>query len=489
MILNKHSQGLVGYSMWLRASRQAVFVALIIMLSAMIGLATVALPLWFLVAGLFLPAFVVLAWIWPELGIVGVMALLCGIAPSWLVPQFPLAGGKMQASELAFFALLAVIAIRAASGDRVLGNGLRAYAWPIGLLLGLALLSSISAYLFFHNGIRDILYETRIFIYWMITPSVVLAIDSRPRLNRFLLALVCLGVLLAVMVCVQSFTGITLLSARSAAVQLSTANRVYSDVVRSSLAQGVYIILFSLFVILARYLLRISNIMASAPLVLILTAGLLATFGRGVWIAGAIGVLILGLLVGRKSIPKLLIGGCAFVLMAAAFLSVSRPNMFDALLERVTSIDTKVAEQDESLVWRRVEREYAYSKLLEYPLLGIGLGGEYQPIRDHRMVSEQKRYIHNSFLYLGLKLGMIAIVIPFWVCWLMFINGRVLMRKIKDPRYRAITAAAVSAFMLPNLTSFTQPEWMDHPGVAFMGIMIGLVGVLNNLYEEHQFNN
>lgn len=468
---------------------QAALIAMVIMLSLIIGLASAVLPYWFFFAILFIPTFLVLAWKWPELGIVGVMALLSGVAPYWLVPQVPIAGGQLQGSELAFFALLAIIAVQSAFRTSSWTQGLKPYVWPIGLLLFLAVVSSISAFYFFENDLKAILYEARIFIYWMIVPAVVMVIDSKQKLDRFLIALLCLGVVLATMVSIQSFTGTTLLSVRSATGDLSTANKIYSDVVRSSLAQGVYVILFSLFLLTARYLLKVAKPLTYAPLIIILTAGVLATFGRGVWVASVMSALLLGLLVGQKGILKILFGGIALVLVAAVVLSVSRPQMLSALRDRVLSIDTHVAQKDESLVWRETEREYAYKKILEYPVFGIGLGGEYQPIRNQRMKPEQTQYIHNSYLYLALKLGLVAIVIPFWVSWLVYANGRRLMQNIKEARHRATVAAVVPAFMLPNITSFTQPEWMDHPGVAFMGIMIGLMGVLNNLYSEDKLND
>lgn len=486
MLVNKmrlNSGHRVSHPVW-----KAVLIVAVLMLSLIFGLASAVLPYWFLIAVLFLPVFFGLAWIWPELGIIGVMALLFGIVPYWLMPQVPFAGGQLQASELAFFGLLIIIAIQATLRTGNWARGLRIYAWPIGLLLVLALVSSISAYFFFENKLKDILYEARIFIYWLIVPAVVVVLDSRKKLDRFLVALLALGVLLASMVLIQSFTGLTLLSARSAAVELSTANEVYSDVVRSSLGQGVYVILFSLFLLIARYLLKVAKPLAYAPLIVVLAAGVLSTFGRGVWVASAIGALFMGLLVGEKGIFKILLGGTVVVLVAAVLLSVSRPQMLNALSDRVMSIDTKVVQQDESLVWREIEREYAYKKISQYPF-GIGLGGDYQPIRNRQMKPEQTRYIHNSYLYLALKLGLIAIVIPFWVSWLMYANGRRLMRDMKDARHRATVAAVVAAFMLPNITSFTQPEWMDHPGVAFMGIMIGLMGVLNNLYGEDKLND
>ena len=334
---NRHE---ISHLIW-----KAVLILAVLMLCLILGLASAILPYWLLLAVLFMPTFLVMAWKWPELGIVGIMALLTGVAPYWLVPQIPFAGGQVQASELAFFALLTIIAVQSIFRTRSWAQGLKTYVWPIGLLLFLAVVSSISAFYFFENNLKDILYEARIFIYWLIVPAVVVVIDSRKKLDRFLLALLCLGILLATMVSIQSFTGITLLSVRSATGELSTANKIYSDVVRSSLAQGVYVILFSLFLLIARYLLKVAKPLTYAPLIIVLTAGVLATFGRGVWVASVIGALFVGLLVGQKGILKTLFGGIALVLVAAVVLSVSRPQMMNALLDRVLSIDTHVAQE------------------------------------------------------------------------------------------------------------------------------------------------
>jgi hypothetical protein len=449
-----------------------------------LGAAAAILPYWFLIASLFLPVFVIGAWLWPELGLVCVLALLYGVVPQAFVPSLPLAGGQIKASELAFVSLLAIVALKYINRGGEIINAMRPYLLPFGLLFVLAFISILNGFFVFHNHTKYILYESRTFLYWLVIPAVALIVDSRRKLDLLVLGILFVGILLALMVLVQSFTGVTLLSAGRGVEDLQTSATLYRDVVRSNVGGGIFVIMFSLFLLVARGLYKAESMIKVVVWILILSAAVIATFGRGIWFAGLFSALVMSLMIGTREFVKLLVLGSLIIVIAATGLAVSRPNMLDAIEERITSVISHSMEKDEAVEWRAVEREYAYKKIVQYPILGIGLGGEYQPLRNHFMSPEQTRFIHNGYLYLVLKMGVFALLVPFWVFGALASNARRILGGGVNVRYKALTVSILAAFLIPMITALTQPEWMDYPGVALMGLMIGLMISITKLHQK-----
>jgi len=84
------------------------------------------------------------------------------------------------------------------------------------------------------------------------------------------------------------------------------------------------------------------------------------------------------------------------------------------------------------------------------------------------------RYIHNAYIGSWLKLGFLGpIVIIFMIVG---VFGRALRygRGTKDIKFKALFLTIAAAFLVPVMTSVTQPEWLSQAGIAFFASMIGL---------------
>jgi len=98
------------------------------------------------------------------------------------------------------------------------------------------------------------------------------------------------------------------------------------------------------------------------------------------------------------------------------------------------------------------------------------------------MPIDQVRVIHNGYLYLALKFGVLAWLFP---AWLGFISVRKFLRlrreQLLSPRAEAAMMAVFVTVFVPFMTSATQFEWMFHTGVAFFSFSFAAL----SLIERH----
>lgn len=465
---------------WLQptTSATAAVVAAALALATLLGLMIGAgVPPFLLAIGV-APVVVALAVWWPPFGLVLLLGLVYSVVPA---PPLPLLGGTMQASDLALLGLAAVLAVRAVREPAtLLGRNGRVLLLPLATLAALAVVSFVHAMAVQTTATRDVLAEARHFLYWLLAPMVVLALRDAVALRRFVLALLGLGLVIAAITAAQSIFGIQILRGRVEA--LETLGHYYGGVVRT-ITPGIYLVVFALLLAAARYALGASGLAVAGALMILPAIAVVFGFGRAIWAAAlaALALLLVGLgpLRGLKLAFVAALGG----LIVTAILLVAKPAVLEAVVDRAVSLPTEV-DRGSSFAWRRLENEYAVRALAKRPLLGIGLGGDYKPVLNHALRPEQTRHLHNGYLYLVLKLGALAAIVPLWLALACLVLLRRAWSAGPEPADRAAAAACFAAFMVPMLTSFTQPEWMTYTGVATLALFAGLLAAAANAAER-----
>jgi len=214
---------------------------------------------------------------------------------------------------------------------------------------------------------------------------------------------------------------------------------------------------FALFVFLNRLAEAPRQFWWLLPAIGLMLLGLAVQFGRGVWVATAAGLLVSAFMhrgwVGAARV--LLIGGLALATLVAG-LSLLRPRMVDALEERALGIVPELRAGG-SFHWRVVENNEALRRIAERPLTGVGIGGDYKrTISSSGSFAVETRYIHNSYLYFPLKMGVLASLVPVAFILAFMLTAR-RVHRLQDARDRGLLAALCGSFVVPVLTSGTQP--------------------------------
>ncbi len=457
-----------------------LFGTALLMLCVFSGLLAAVLPWWLVMALFVLPLVAILAIVAPELGLAFLLLALSGVLPQSVLPELPLGPGRILASDLIIFALVFLAAFK-------FRGGLGGISWlwfkPIFWLLFLSGLAIIVGKVLFGSPIKDVLQEARVQINWMIAPLVLLLIPNRRRLNRFSIGVVLVGLVIATAVVFQFATGKQII-ANARVEELLTLNTRYTDVTRSTAGGGIYFVLFSLLYVLALLFMRRISVFIAYPVALILAAGIIVSFGRGIWIATAFAALFMAyLLKGKSGLANVIVVLSIAVAAALVGLATFKPQTLEAAYERIVST-TKEGQSNSSLGWRFEEAGFAFSKIASSPLLGIGYGTPYKPVM--RLTGSEQdvaltRYIHNGYLGLWLKLGIAGLGVAVWLAWRTFRRGLTMTRQSEDPGMKALAAALTAGFIVPVITSMTQPEWLAPLGVAYFAMTLGLFCALDRL--------
>lgn len=444
-----------------------------ITLALLAGLITAVFPWYYTVILVVVPAAFLASAAAPWLGLAVALALLFEIIPKAFVPQLPLVGGRLQGYDVLLLYLAALYALRLAVAGRL--DAWRELGPFRTALLYLALAGAASlVYARFVVGNEFALAEARVHIAWLVLPLAIAFFGGPAGARRLSTALLVFGCIVALYASLQSLFDLRIMTdARVESLDVANA-----DVTRSIAGGGVYLIVFALLLCLNRLAERPRQFGWLLPAIGLALLGLAVQFGRGVWVATVAGLLVSAFMhrgwVGAGRV--LLIGGLALAALVSG-LSLVRPRMVDALEDRALGIVPELRAGG-SFHWRVVENDEALRRIAERPLTGVGIGGDYKrTISSSGSFAVETRYIHNAYLYFPLKMGVLASLIP-----LAFVLAFVLtVRRIRRQRPavdRGLLAAVCGAFLVPVLTSGTQPEWVSPRGIAAMALFMALALML-----------
>ena len=272
---------------------------------------------------------------------------------------------------------------------------------------------------------------------------------------------------------------------------MSTTEGKFEDITRV-LVPGTSIIIFSLNTLVAIYILkgmkrRWRNLIILG--IAVLSMGLILTFTRVYW-AMVFGAIMLLILFARRELsvyPRAtFLTACAAVtvvlILQASVLNSS--VIKEAVLNRTMSM-LRVPKnfQHDTLFMRYLESRYAWERVKENPLLGLGLGKSYRPLIFRGADYENTvggTYLHNGFLTTQMKMGIAGTCTFFWLIGTFFFRVLKRWRRIRDPLYKAVVlgiAVSIASMLLHNLMAspFMTLFWVS---VAAIGI-----GVVEKIYQ------
>jgi len=442
----------------------------ILFVAVFLGYVAAVMP-WFISLGLvLLPILFVLVLTKPYVALLLTLAMLFEAVPSAFQPRLPFGGGNLRLYDLLILLLLLVVILRQVLARKSLlvdlgpmlpALGYFTFAFGVSLFYGKFIV---------HNA--EWLTEGRSAITWALLPLIVMACDTPKRFHNFVIGTVVLGLIIALYVSVQSLFEIRIMTeARVEALDVG----VNSDVTRSIADGGIYIVIFSVYLILNRLADNRLSWLLGAPLLSLLMIGVAVQFGRGIWVAGALGLVMSTYLHrGFGGLLRVVILGVVGLTLLLGALSIVKPRMVEALLDRATGISREI-QSGGSFDWRKRENSAAFTAIERHPFLGVGIGGDYkQTISSKGSFGIETRYIHNGYLYFPLKMGLYAAFIPlvFILCFVRVF--RLGLRRHGREGDMGLRAALAGGFFVPVITSFTQPEWVAPRGVAAFCVFMAI---------------
>ncbi len=201
-------------------------------------------------------------------------------------------------------------------------------------------------------------------------------------------------------------------------------------------------------------------------------SGLILTQSRGYWVAFLLGATFMFIIADRRIKRRIIIwgtgGGVALALFAMIFLQEYIALIFSGLLERLVSLRT-ASSADISLVNRFRETATVWDHIVKNPIMGYGMGVSYDFFDITNGVTETDAFIHNGYISLWYKYGLLGLVLVLFI-WLSSI-----WLGVKAYRFPAasaqvrlaglIAASALTAFLLSCNTS--NPFFLNDTLFAF----------------------
>jgi hypothetical protein len=428
-------------------------------------------PYKYLLIFVLVPIMLVLPWLYPWLGLIGVLTMLSGLLPI-----------SIHIGDVFFLYMLLILFFTHWRGEKFWWVSFRPYFFPLSLLFALAVVSTVYALFVLHTSPRHVLGELSHLLYWLLAPMVIVILDSDRKVHIFVRALLVLGVLLSLGLIVQSITGVNILSAgRLEQANLGAGSQ---DVYRST-TPGIFLVMFGMFLFTARYLWKVKETASELQWLLLSGAGIVFTYGRTLWLTSAIGMVYLVFLARGRRVLHMVLFAFAILPLGFGAIWVAKPHAIDAIIRRVESYGTEITS-GQSLKWRFMENKYALHKIRSHPLMGVGLGGTYKPGFTVEIFEGEHRYIHNGYLYLVLKLGVLSMLPLVWLYRVIYLRGRQQMKDEMSISKRAIIASSLVVLCIPLITSLTRPEWMTSATVAILATLIGLMSAIDVLRRRAQ---
>ncbi len=453
--------------------------------------------------GLGVPALWLL-WLRPELGLLGFLFLTSGfIAPDAVELRLPVGG--LETRDLLLLAMLAITAIRSYLEGRRLELPWWRVSGPLLVLLAVGLYSALYALAYQGVAPNWALGELRAVVYYATFFVVVWAVKTRRQLRTVLFGLFLLADLTAGVIILQQFLGVDnrLLAAMTGGDwevwQVEGLSGGFGAVrvlpAGHALTYAVSIVAFAL-LLMGRQAALVRAALAAQ--FVYLNFGLLLTYTRAQWLASMVALALVVWFVSRSDKARLaryvMAAGLTVPLAYALFstggvATVDDEPFLTAFAARALTLvaPTETLGTD-SLRWRAFETEKALTAIAEQPFLGVGLGNAY---RDATLLRGEARsggtrltrYVHNSYLYVTVKMGLLGLLALLWFSGAFVVSGWRAFAALAAGTGKALMLAVLASFVGLLVWSFTHAQLLSAEGTAVVGLLAGLAAAAERCWQ------
>jgi O-antigen ligase len=445
-------------------------------------------------------------WMRPELGILGLVGLTAGIVRGAdLYVPLPLGGLYFQ--DVVLLGLFGLLALRALMYD-----GLRIDWGPVSRPLLVFLFLSVASVVY-AVGFREVelpraLNELRPIAYYGAAIVTAMTLTHPSHRTTLLIGLFVLADIITTALILQQFVGAghwmlpgmvdwQVNEVGSGGVTDDRRDQSSAGVGLLRIVPPAHLLLFFIMILaflwaLAPGLRRPARAVCALQCGF-LNIGLLLTYTRAQWIASVISFIIIAALVPRVLRVRLargllvVLGLCLFALglvQAGIPLPGADHPAIPAMVARATSVlSPSETLSSSSLQWRGFEIETGLRSLLESPQ-GVGLGNAYRAVTTYAgeaagyQGEPLNRFMHNSYLYIAVKTGVLGLATFLWFCLAFVANGWRLFRGMPDGPERWLVLTMVACFVGVMQWCFFEPNFMLPGSAVVVGLMVGLAASL-----------
>ncbi|MEO8285673.1 MAG: O-antigen ligase family protein [Chloroflexota bacterium] len=445
-----------------------------------------------------------LVWLRPVYGLVALVFLAASFVQPNLI-SLRLLGGGLDMRDIT---LLGLLGIGVTKG--ILRKKLQVPWWPVSLPLlvyfGIAIFSGLFAVLLQGVSTNWAFSELRAIFYIAAFFATAWNIEKARDMFILLISLIILADLTAAVILMQQFLGrdnLLLSAMLGNGWYLRSVGDAAGDFGDVRVVPPGNVMMYMVAIISFALMLQ-ANQPSRRRLFFIgqfifLAVAILFTYTRAQWIASALAMaLVVAFIPGADK--KRLIRYLLVIVVVAGIVSSVFSGDLQKFLEKEQFIGNVVARaltiftpeatlETNSLQWRAFENGEAIKSIALHPLLGVGLGNAYRDItllqwEDRRFYFRKTRFVHNSYLYITVKMGIpglaafLAFSLSFVVC------GWLALRKMAEGDFKRITVAILASYIGLLLWSNSQMHFMSVESTAVVGLMVGMVAAMSKIKQE-----
>jgi len=325
----------------------------------------------------------------------------------------------------------------------------------------------------YQGHFRSFVYsDSRCYLFWMMVPTMVMAVTHWLGWRKFFTGLLWFAAMTSVMALIQAGTGVKL-TYGGAMSNLQTMDTTYGDIARVAVP-GILIVMFTFVLVAGLWAAGRMGATKAGLLLALYASCIYLNFGRAVWAATVLMLLIMMAMGGRQVIrrllPALLVAGA----LGTAGALVFAPRMVEALVDRVLSV-TQESASSVSLGWRVTENAYGREFIANHLAFGDGMGAEYKPpILGPGAFPDQTHYIHNGYYFVLIKGGIVFLIAQLSVL-AAIIHRAWREYRLGDPTQRVIAGAVTASALSLVMLNFTQPEFSGSAAAMVMAMAYPLL--------------
>lgn len=463
---------------------QASIITVPIFIGLMIGAACLLVPYDMVLFGIIGVAGLFIIAIRPEIGILAIVAITSNLINPDKLPLVKAGPISFHIPDLilVFLLFMVVYKILNSKDTQFIHTPLDT---PVILFCIASFISVIIAVLNPSSGINFILRRYRpIMYYWIFFVATNLIVKKR-QLFLLIYGLIIIAVLASILMFAQViFPSMEIIASRSQS--LITAGQSFTGIERLYF-QGDRIIYVLLLIVLVSFITKANLLPAwlEFGLIGIIGVGEFFTFQRNYWLTIAAMIALLFSLVSQDGRNRFFqwIASCVLLFFIAINIPGFPVHYLDAAVDRITrGIELDTLLQDTSTQYRVNETRYAFRTIQEKPFTGIGLGNYYRPAFPNEAPwnneTNLRWYIHNSYLWVWIDMGLIGIIPFVWFYVAAVIRNLRYWRKVGDSRLRAFVLGSTLGVLGQSISNFVAPNFIQSWVLAIFPLVIGMNEVI-----------
>jgi O-antigen ligase len=463
----------------------------------LLGAASVRLGPILVLMGLIGVFVVYLAFMTPEIIILIILAFVLELIPFQLNLTFSLFIGHFILTDLLLVLLLTIVLVRFLA-DKAFHHVKTSLDIPLLLFCGSAIVGIVTAGWYHGIPFSYTTPEARNILYYLIFFVVTNLIRTRSQLTRLINGILLITVLVAGMMMIQVVFGRSYLIFQGWQVQGGELLRLYNP--------GAIVIYIALIVFICGMALRKDYRSRSVHYLLILLLGFseVITLSRNDLVSGAIALALLVFILHKTELSQLaanlLIIASIALFIIAVFMLLGRGGLLlqyaSAYFERSSRMfSSTILSSQENLLIRWEEIKYAWQQIMIHPILGNGFHTPYRPVFSEFENVSNTYYLHNAYLSIWLKTGLLGLISFLWLSFRFLRHGFQHWWVVKDNFLRVVTLGFTLAYLGLMINNIVGPTFVQDRSTMIFGVIMGVNIVAlfqrdaNTKFKQGEFQN